>query len=122
MIKRKLIPFFVINEKINASIFEPYDVMPYLVECYKDAKKKKKQPQTVEEFEDFIKKNSMYMYWGRCQYEVVLKSWPCGDNEKKIDVHWQIMMNLSIVTEVLMKNVGLLKCLTNQKHKYGKHR
>lgn len=109
MIKRKLIPFFVINENVNSKTFEPYDVMPYFVECYKDAKKNKKHPVTVEDFEDFIKKESMYMYWSRCQYEVVLKSWPCGGHEKKIDVHWQIMMNLGIVTEVLMKNVGVIK-------------
>lgn len=109
MIKRNIIPFFVINENVNSKSFEPYDVMPYLVNCYNDAKKRNEHPKTVDEFEDFIKNSSMYMYWSRCQYEVVLKSWPCGDHEKKIDVHWQIMMNLGIVTEVLMKNVGLIK-------------
>ena len=101
---KKIIPFYVINESINAQKFAPYDVMPYFVRCYNDAKKDKR-PVIFDEFKKFVESNSMYMYWARCQYEVVVHSWPCGHIKQKIDVHWQIMMNIDVVVEILMRNV-----------------
>lgn len=109
MKKRTITPFYVINENINAKEFDKYDVMPYLISCYDEVKRKKTKPTTFDEFKEFVKDNSMYMYWSRCQYEVVLQSWPCGNNDKKIDVHWQLMMNLDLVTRLLMENVGAIK-------------
>jgi hypothetical protein len=41
----------------------------------------------------------------RCQYELILASWPCEDKKEKIDIHNQIMMNIDRITEVLMDNV-----------------
>lgn len=101
---KKIIPFYVISESINEQTFAPYDVMPYLVGCYKETKKDKR-PVTFEEFKKFVESKSMYMYWSRCQYEVILHSWPCGNVKQKIDVHWQLMMNINLVTEILMRNV-----------------
>lgn len=109
MKKRTITPFYVINENINAKEFEKYDVMPYLIRCYDEVKRKKTKPTTFDEFKEFVKDNSTYMYWARCQYEVVLQSWPCGNHDKKIDVHWQLMMNLDLVTRLLMENVGAVK-------------
>ena len=105
MSKKKITPFFVIIDDSNKQEFVTYNVMPYLMECFRKAKKNDK-PKSFDEFKEFVKSNSMYMYWSRCQYEVVLKSWPSGGHEKKIDVHWQLMMNIDIVTKVLMHNVG----------------
>lgn len=107
MIKRKITPFYVINENINAQEFEKYDVMPYFINCYKEARKKKKQPKTFDEFKEFVKSNSMYMYWSRCQYEIVLTDWPSQSRSKKIDIHWQLMMNWDVVTSILIDNVGV---------------
>lgn len=101
---KKIIPFYVISESINEQTFAPYDVMPYLVGCYKETKKDKR-PVTFDEFKEFVKNNSMYMYWSRCEYELVLKPWVGRIREKKVDVHWQLMMNIDLVTEILMRNV-----------------
>lgn len=92
--------FNVINYNVNQQKFEAYDVMPYLIECYK---KEKKKPKTFEEFKDFIKDQSLYMYWGRCQYEIILTDWPCQKVEEKWDVYDQIMMNLDILTNLVME-------------------
>ena len=120
--------FYVINHDINSGNFIKYNIMPYLIESYRKSKDK---PKTVEEFKEFIKKKSMYQWWSRCEYEIILSPWPYktspserydkkGENDieawkqhweshlktcKKIDVHWQVMMNLDIITEILMKNV-----------------
>lgn len=104
-------PFYVIHYEVNSRKFEKYDVMPYLVRCYQESKKKKYVdcPTTFEEFKKFVEDNSRYMYWARCEYEVILSDWPCNLNQKKIDIHWQIMNNLELVTRLLMENVGVSK-------------
>lgn len=94
--------FNVIIEDINSRKFVPYDVMPYLVERYKKAKTK---PQSFDEFKVFVSKESMYQWWARCEYEIVLQSWPTGKNEEKIDVYWQIMMNIDVIAKLLMEEV-----------------
>lgn len=96
--------FNVIVEDINSRKFIPYDVIPYLVHRYKEAKTK---PKTFEEFKVFVEKESMYQWWSRCEYEIVLKSWPTGNIEKKIDVHQQVMMNIDIITKILMNEINV---------------
>ena len=94
--------FNVIIEDVNRREFIPYNVIPYLVRQYKEAKNK---PITFEEFKIFIEQESKYQWWARCEYEVILKEWPTGQREEKIDVHWQVMMNIDIITEILMEEV-----------------
>lgn len=95
--------FNVIIEDVNSRKYIPYDVIPYLVDCYRHTKIK---PETFIEFKEFIIKQSRYQWWARCEYEIVLQSWPTGRNEKKIDVYWQIMMNIDLITEILMKEIN----------------
>ena len=102
--KKNIKPFNVINYEFNSDKFEAYDVMHYLVNCYKK-EKKDKRPVTFDEFKKFVESKSMYMYWARCEYEVILSDWPNQKFRKKIDVHWQIMNNIDIVTNILMENV-----------------
>ena len=74
-IRRKIIPFKVINEDLpvfNKPSFEGYDVMYYLINCYKDIKRKKRCPQTYDEFKKWVDNKLRYMYWARCQYEIIL--------------------------------------------------
>lgn len=105
MKRKNHIPFKVIVDNVNTKKFEFYDVMPYFIRCYEDTKKANR-PKTYEEFKDFVKGKSMYMYWSRCQYELVLKPWVGHSNERKVDVHWQLMHNLDLVTSILMLNLG----------------
>ncbi len=94
--------FNVIIENVNSREFIPYDIIPYLERCYYE---KKDKPVTFEEFKTFIERNSMYQWWSRCEYEIILKGWPNGGNEKKIDVYQQVMMNIDIIAEILMEEV-----------------
>lgn len=87
---------------INRNEFIYYDVMPYLIRCYK---KEKDKPETFEEFKKFVKDEAMYQFWGRCEYEIILVDWPCSKKQKKIDVYDQICMNLDLVTKLLMDAV-----------------
>ena len=119
--------FNVINFNFNKREFEPYNVIPYLVSCYNEEKSK---PKTFTEFKDFIKKKSMYQWWARCEYEIILSPWPytLSPSERakeennvdawkehwkkhlnecqKIDVHYQVMMNLDVITTLVMESVN----------------
>lgn len=101
----KIKHFNVIHFDFNGRRIESYDVMPYLLGCYR-GEKKKDRLATFEEFREFVDRKSKYMYWGRCEYEVVVHGWPTKTVKNKIDIYWQIKMNLDLVTKVLMENVG----------------
>jgi hypothetical protein len=120
--------FNVINYDINRKEFISYNIIPYLVSCYDDTKDK---PITFDDFKEFVKKESMYQWWSRCEYEIVLSPWPYitspserydkkGENDveawkehwnkhlkecQKIDVHYQVMMNLDIITALVIDSV-----------------
>ena len=95
--------FNVIIEDINSRKFIPYDVIPYLVQCYYE---EKDRPGTIEEFKVFIERHSKYQWWSRCEYEIILSDWPSQCQQKKIDVHYQVMTNLDAVTKVLMESIN----------------
>ena len=120
--------FNVIVYNINSKQFETYDIIPYLVSQYQKSKSK---PKTFDEFKDFVKNESMYQWWSRCEYEIILSPWPYvsspsekydkkGEDDieawkehwkkhlkecEKIDVHYQVMMNIDVITALLIDGV-----------------
>lgn len=106
--------FNVIIYNFNARKFEPYDVIPYLKHMYIQAVEWNKDnpeisvPKTFEEFKDFVKKESQYQWWSRCEYELILADWPCSNYSEKWDIHAQVMMNLDIIARTLMESVAEL--------------
>ena len=106
--------FNVINYNFNAQKFESYNVIPYFISAYtkrielnKECPENKywKVPKTFKEFKQFIKEESQYQFWGRCEYEIILCDWPSQKHYEKWDIHNQIMMNLGIVARIIMKAV-----------------
>ena len=122
--------FNVILYDFNGKKFVSYDVMPYLRNAYKERLDRHKElvkkikrskkldesiledkynklPVTFEEFKTFVKDESQYQYWSRCEYEIILSDWPPSKPpiEEKWDVYDQIMMNHDIVTRLLMEDV-----------------
>ena len=102
--------FNVITYNFNARKFVEYDIMPYLVRTYNKKKEKgDKLPETFDEYKEFVKSESQYQFWARCEYEIILVDWPCQQEHEKWDVYKQIMMNLDIITKVFMDNVWVEK-------------
>lgn len=99
--------FNVIWQDFNTKTIEPYDIMPYFIDEYKKDKKEKSKelPKTFSEFKTWIERKSGYMYWSRCQYEIIICGWPNMNTQEKWDIHRQIMMNIDIVAEILMDNI-----------------
>lgn len=106
MKKLKPMPsFYVINEDVNAKEFKKYNVMPYFVNCY-NGTKVKDRPKTFEEFKEFVERKSMCMYWCRCEYEIILNPLVSSTPSQKIDVHYQVMMNINVITDLLIKHIS----------------
>lgn len=67
--------FNVIVHDFNSKKFKSYDVIPYFLNCYK---KERPKPKTFEEIKNFIIRKSQYMFWSRCEWEILLAPWPYG--------------------------------------------
>lgn len=71
---------------------EHYDILPYFRNCWKEkyhkdqkeaikaAKYPTKRKQLLKEW---VIERSKYMYWGRCEFETLLASWPFGSYRMK---------------------------------------
>lgn len=94
--------FNVIINDFNGGTFEPYDVMPYLVHEYNEAKVK---PSSFQELKEFVEQRARYQWWARCEYEILISDWPNKRHTVKWDIHKQVMMNIEIITNILMEEV-----------------
>lgn len=121
--------FNVISYDFNSKEFVPYNIIPYLIYQYEIEEDK---PKTFDEFKEFVKKKSMRKWWARCEYEIILSPWPyisspserydkIRENDveawkehwkkhlqecEKIDVFYQVEMNLDVITALVMDSVN----------------
>lgn len=117
--KKDHTPFNCIIFDINRRKFEPYDVMPYFLREWDEIKKTKRKysedkyrgkPENMAELKEWLKGKSQYMFWSRCEYEIIVAGWPCTDTTRKIDIHDQILMNLDLVVDVFAHNIEFKSC------------
>ena len=97
--------FNVICFNVNSNKMEEYNIIPHLKNCY-NSKKKSERPKTFEEFKSFIISESMYQWWARCEYEIIISSWPTCNCEEKWDIYQQIMINIDLITRILMEEIN----------------
>ena len=116
--------FYVLMWDTNQDKLVHYDVLPYLREVYEQrakdwekcqkSKRFQKQvaeglielkyhkvPETLEEFEEFVDDESRYMFWSRCEYEMICHGWPIQKKDYKLDIYEQIKMNLNTIAIML---------------------
>lgn len=104
--KRK---FYVLTWDFNRDKIEHYDVLPYLRNRLEERIEKNKNdednyfkvPKSFNDFKKFVEDESLYQFWSRCEYEMIVHGWPVKKNDYKIDVHEQIMMNLDVISGIL---------------------
>ena len=126
--------FNVLTWDFNTDKLKPYNVIPYFVKQYKGRKKKtsmksyKKMveanpeydkyyglPETLDEMKCFIERESRYMFWSKCEWEMIVHGWPVKGNEYKLDVHEQVMMNIDIIASIVYDEVNKNKNKRKQK-------
>ena len=105
--------FNVLLWDFNSDSLEHYDVLPYFRKEYKEYEKKVndyyKPIKNKEDLKRFIKNESMYRFWSRCEYEMICHGWPVRKNDYKLDVHEQIMMNIDIIVDLLNEEFKIVK-------------
>jgi len=102
-------PFYVLMWNFNNNKIEYYDVMGPLLREFKRYQKHKKlfipSPYPYEAIFSFIIDYSQRTWWGRCQYEVIVQSWPSGNGNHKLDIHEQVMMNIHVITKHFIRGL-----------------
>lgn len=101
--------FYVLTWDFNKDMIEHYDVLPYFRDRLEERIEKNKKdedeyfkvPKSFDEFKKFVEDESLYQFWSRCEYEMIVHGWPVRKNDYKIDVHEQIMMNLDVISGIL---------------------
>lgn len=108
--------FNVIWWDFNKKEPEAYDIMPYLLNEY-EHKSRKYRPKITDRSAmiKFVRQYALYQWWGRCEYEIVIRNWPTQDLQVKWDIHKQIMMNLDIIVDILIENIKELNKSRRQK-------
>ena len=122
--KKKLTVFNVLRWGSYQDTIEHYDVLPSFrnalearkKEWKKNQKSKRfqkyledglidlkyyKYPETKEELKEFILDTSLYLYWAKCEHEIIIHAWPVRKNDYKMDVHEQVKMNIDVITDLL---------------------
>lgn len=101
-----MIEYRVVIWNFSTDRVEHYDIMPYLYRRLEEKRKKRQivlKDLTLEKLKEFIDDESKYQFWARCQYEVILSSWPPRENGRKhkMDVYEQIHMNLDNIAKLM---------------------
>jgi len=78
-------------------VFNVFNHWSFHEACKKEFRKYRKEEQ-VKQLEEEIRKWAMYYFWSKCEYEVIITSWPpprenSTFNDIKIDIYDQLMLN-----------------------------
>ena len=78
----------------------------------------KKYKYDFDAFSKEVKRNLMYYFWSKCEWEVIVSHWPPSErfNDKKIDVYEQVMMNWDVFI-VYLWNYYYLKSTRKEKYR-----
>lgn len=99
--------FFVVY--YNNGELKKYDIIPYLVDKYESlSRKNRPNLRLYNSVKEFIVKECRYQFWSRCEYEIIISSWPDEINKEKIDVYDQIVLNIDIITKILTSYLTML--------------
>ncbi len=100
-----MLKWYVLHQNFNKEEIEFYNVLQGWEERIRKARKKVK---TKTEFKEWLKKEFMYYYWSRSEYEIVVgglfSEYP--KEFKKVDIWSQIEPNLDRITEYVIKEMG----------------
>lgn len=98
--------YYNINKKKidTFNIFEHGSFLKYIKKALKQHEKYK---ENKEDFAERIKRELMYYFWSKAEWEVIIAPWVGGDREKdsvKIDVYDQVMLNWNVFIDYVWNN------------------
>lgn len=89
----------------NHDELESYDVVPRFVDSIKRYIKPKDRPKTKEDLADVLMADARYMFWSKCEYEMIIHGWPEQKNDKKVDVFQQLQLNWLLFVDFFWEQV-----------------
>ncbi len=95
------------NEKIRVfNVFNHFGVRD-------DLKKFVKKYKIKEEFCEHLKTTMMYYYWSKCEWEIILTSFPERQDfkDEKIDIYAQLTLNWDRFCDYVWDNKSLINKL-----------
>ena len=106
MAKKATIPsYYVWIWNFNHDALEPYDVVPRFVESIKHYIKPKDRPKTKEALDKILESDARYYFWAKCEYEMIIHSWPVQKNDQKVDVYQQLKLNWPIFLDFFWEQI-----------------
>ncbi len=93
----------------NLEWFNIFDSYSFMNDLYRIKTNYIKSKITLEDFKEEVRKSLSWQYRGRCEYELILTTWPVPDKEIKIDVYNQVMLNFDRFFDYLLNNIKLIK-------------
>lgn len=104
-----------------------FDHLRFVRDLTKELKKIEKSDASEEkkkdDFAEAMRKELMYYYWSKCEWEVIVSHWPHGkdDRDEKIDVYDQVCLNWDKFVDYVWANRKDLKALARKNERtYGK--
>ncbi len=97
----------VYMEDFNARCIKVFNIFNHFAfheDCRKVARKYK---DDREKFVEEIRHSLMYFFWSKCEYEIIISSWPPdrkGFENKKVDIYEQVMLNWPLFAEYVWQN------------------
>lgn len=92
--------------EFNRKIITTHNVFNHggFVEDCRKAYKKHKDDKDA--FLKDVRRSLMYYYWSKCEWEIIISHWPPreSDQDLKIDVFDQVMLNWPIFSEYIWEN------------------
>ena len=89
---------------VNNDILEQYDVVPMLLRELKSLRKED-FPMNKRSMDKELTTWAQYYFWARGEYEMIVQGLHKKDNEEKVDVYDQLMLNWDTFSEAFWKNV-----------------
>lgn len=120
---QKRFSFYAIVKDFNNGKVEQYDVMPVIYrKMYKDNGELSEDfyvydtnfnripINSKEILHNFVKRELMYHFWARCEYEFIAIDWPYRNTIEdsrpiKIDVFDQVSPNIPIIVDLLWEEI-----------------
>lgn len=102
--------FNVLEFDVNSRKTKPYDVLPYFRNSWaskynKEEKDEIKKTRSKELFKEYIRTEAHYQFWARCEYEILVASWPFGSYRLTQDMKDFLKNNPDLDLDNFAKNI-----------------
>lgn len=101
----------VFVEDVNGQCIKVYDIFTHK-KFYQDCLKNYEENKNDQvNFRKQLRKDLMYYFWSKCEWEVVLTCWPPAKadrfKDEKIDVFDQVSLNWDVFVDYVWENLSV---------------